>query len=550
MIRFGQLLRLWQIAFIWVKYGLDEVALSVPWLKPFLFLKWFNPTYWLRNRHLTQGERLRAALESLGPIYVKFGQILSTRRDLLPPHIADALAKLQDQVKPFDSNLAVKQIESALGHSIDHLFAQFDQQPLASASIAQVHAAILKNGEEVVVKVLRPGIQKTIHRDIALMKWLARLCERTIKLTRRLRATEIVKEVERTLKDELDLTIEGANAAQLKRNLQGCSYVFVPKIYWDFSCDSVLVIERISGTQISRVEALKKENVDLKCLAERVIELFYTQAFDHCFFHADMHPGNIFVCTETPRDPKIILVDFGIVGSLDKQDQHYLAANFLAFFKRDYRRVAELHIECGWVPQHARVTEFESAIRAVCEPIFEKPLEDISLGQSLLRLFSMAQRFDMIIQPQLLLLQKTMWNIEGVGRALYPQLDVWNISRPFLENWMKKQVGLCGLFKRVKEQWPQISQTLPELPDILYRLLKDKELESSLARQAREEAFEKRDVKPKRRFGFISGVGLAVLVFGAYSGFHKIDWQSFSSNHSVAIGVAGVIIFGLGWLIR
>lgn len=549
-MKIGQLLRLWQIAFVWVKYGLDEVALSVPWLKPFLFLKYFNPTYWLRNRHLTQGERLRAALESLGPIFVKFGQILSTRRDLLPGHIADALAKLQDQVKPFPSHLAVAQIEQTLGKPINELFAEFEKTPLASASIAQVHAATLHNGEKVVVKVLRPNIHTIIKRDIALMKVLARFCERAIKLTRRLRAIEIVREVERTLNDELDLTREGANAVQLKRNLENNHTVYIPKIHWDFSSDSVLVIERINGVQISNVNALKAKEVNLKLLGERVIELFYTQAFDHCFFHADMHPGNIFVCTENPADPKIILVDFGIAGSLDKADQHYLAANFLAFFKRDYRRVAELHIESGWVPQKTRVTEFESAMRAVCEPIFEKPLKDISLGHTLLRLFSMAQRFDMIIQPQLLLLQKTMWNIEGVGRELYPDLDVWSISKPFLENWMKKQIGVCGFVKRLKDQWPQISESLPELPDMLYRLLKDKQVEQNLVRQAREEAFEHRNEKPKRRFGFISGLGLAIGVFGGYSWLHNVRWHEFTTSHSLVIGVAGLVILGLGWVLR
>jgi len=535
--------RLLKIFYIWIRYGLDEIALSTPWLSPFKFIVWLNPLYWLSHRKLSQGERLKLALEKLGPLFIKFGQILSTRRDFLPEEISQELAKLQDHVRPFDSNLAIKIIEQSLRAPISSFFSDFDPKPLASASIAQVHSAKLKNNQEIVIKVLRPGIEKIIRQDIALMYFLARLSQKTMRLSRRLKAVDIVAEIERTILDELDLMREGANAVQLRRNNQDnpkkfkagldnklkFSWLKIPEIYWEYSSAQILVMERIYGISISNLPELKKAEINCSLLAERMIQLFYQQAFNDCFFHADMHPGNIFVSRENPEDPVIQLVDFGIVGSLDETDQHYLAANFLAFFKQDFKQVAKLHIESGWVPQKTRVDEFESAMRAVCEPIFDKPLKDISLGQTLMRLIQIAQRFDMIIQPQLLLLQKTLWNIEGIGRNLYPDLDIWKISKPFLENWMKEQIGFKGVLKKIKQDWPSISQSLPQIPGILLSILKNERQRLVQLRDQKEKISEQ-DLnltesnfvlaqsysKTKTRFlsGFLLGLGLGVVSLG------------------------------------
>lgn len=446
-MKIGQWFRLIQIAYIWSKYGLDDIAFSVPLLRAFRFLLYLNPLNWFRKQSLSHGERLRFAFEKLGPIAVKFGQILSTRRDFLPDHVAEALAKLQDQVKPFPSEQAIAVVEQSLGKKISEVFDDFDPKPLASASIAQVHTAKLKTGEEVVLKILRPDIRKIIKRDIALMYTIAKICDRTIKASRRLRPIEIVREIERTVIHELDLMREGANAAQLKRNAVDEPYLYVPTIYWEHTSERVLVMEKISGTSIANIPVLQAKNTDLKKLAERLFEVFYKQVFDDCFFHADLHPGNIFVAEGPGNDPSLIAVDFGIIGTLNKDDQRYLAGNFLAFFKQDYRRVAELHIESGWVPAHKSVEELESALRTVCEPIFEKPLSEISMGQTLMRLIQIAQQFDMVIQPQLLLLQKTILNIEGLGKTLYPDMNLWETAKPYLEKWMKRQVGAKGFLR-------------------------------------------------------------------------------------------------------
>jgi ubiquinone biosynthesis protein len=362
---------------------------------------------------------------------------------------------------------------------LEQVFSEFEAQPLASASVAQVHAATLLTGEKVVVKVIRPDIEIVLKQDIALLYMLARMLERFAPETKRLRLQEVVAELERNVFDELDLMKEAASCSQLKRNFQFSTMLYVPEIYWDFCRRNVLVMERIQGVPVTNLAVLKAHNVNLKLLAERGVEIFYTQVFRDCFFHADMHPGNIFVSIENPADPKYIAVDFGIMGTLSKEDQHYLAANFLAFFKRDYRRVAELHVESGWVPKDTRVDILESALRTVCEPIFEKPLKDISFGQTLFRLFQIARKFNMEVQPQLLLLQKTLLNIEGMGRELYPELDLWATAKPFLENWMREQVGLKGLWRRFKAQLPLMSERLPEVPDLLYKFLKNHQAHSS-----------------------------------------------------------------------
>ena len=399
---------------------------------------------------MDRGERLRKAIEQLGPIFVKFGQILSTRRDLLADDLADELKNLQDQVPAFSSKSAIQIIESSLNLSVKDAFLQFEEQPMASASIAQVHAAQLQSGQDVVVKVIRPDIEKTIRIDIALMLVMARLLEKYWADGKRLHPVDVVKDYQTTILDELDLQREAANTSQLKRNFSESNLIYIPEIYWDYTAQHVLVMERIYGVPIADVAQLHKADVDLKLLAERGVEIFFTQVFRDSFFHADMHPGNIFVDINNPRDPRYIAIDCGIVGSLDQEDQNYLARNLLAFFNRDYRQVAKLHVSSGWVPAHTRVNEFEAAIRTVCEPIFEKPLKDISFGQFLVRLFQTARRFDMEVQPQLVLLQKTLLNIEGLGRQLYPELDLWSTAHPYLENWMRERIAPPNLFKAIQ----------------------------------------------------------------------------------------------------
>lgn len=427
----------------------------------FLFL--LNPWRWFCHPTRARGERVRLALEGLGPIFIKFGQLLSTRRDLLPDDVADQLALLQDQVPPFASADAVSIIEQSLGQPLAELFASFEMEPIASASVAQVHGARLHTGESVVVKVIRPGIEKTIRQDLALLYLMARIIRRIAVDGRRLRPVDVVRDYEQTILDELDLQREAANASQLKRNFADSRILHVPQIYWDYSAKPVLVMERVFGVPISDLERLQAAGTDMKKLAERGVEIFFTQVFRDSFFHADMHPGNIFVSLDDPKDPQYIAVDCGIVGSLNSTDQSYLARNLLAFFQQDYRRVAQLHIDSGWVPQDTPVLAFEAAIRTVCEPIFEKPLKDISFGQLLVRLFQIARRFNMEVQPQLVLLEKTLLNIEGLGRQLYPDLDLWQTAKPFLERWMQQRVGPQGLYKRLRAQAPELIEQAPEL---------------------------------------------------------------------------------------
>jgi ubiquinone biosynthesis protein len=467
MIRPAQLLRLVHINFVLVRHGLDEIILATHLFRFFRFLYYLAPWNWVPRQREPRAVRIRKALEELGPIYVKFGQILSTRRDLLPDDIAEELARLQDRVPPFPGARAKAMIEAAEGQSVDAMFLAFDETPLASASIAQVHAARLHDGTDVVVKVLRPNIRQYIRRDVSLLRTIAVMAERYWRESRRLRPGEVIAEFEKTLYDELDLLREAANASQLRRNFRDSDMLYVPEVHWAYCRPNVMVMERISGISVTNIAALSASGIDLKSLAERGVELFFTQVFRHNFFHADMHPGNIFV---SPAG-QYMAVDFGIMGTLNPVDQRYLAENFLAFFRRDYRRVAELHVESEWVPSDTRVDEFESAIRTVCEPIFEKPLKEISFGHVLLRLFQTARRFNMEIQPQLVLLQKTLLNIEGLGRQMYPDLDLWRTAKPFLERSMSEQIGVRALVRNLKESVPTVSETLPELPLLAHKLL-------------------------------------------------------------------------------
>ena len=463
--------RLLRIQQILLHHGLDELVLGLPWLKPVRFLRWLSPNTWRIRHHGPRGERIRLALEELGPIYVKFGQAVSTRRDLLPDDIADELEKLQDQVTPFPGEQARKIVEQQLGRPLVQVFSEFDTTALASASIAQVHAARLRTGESVVVKVLRPKIETRIREDVALMAMFARLLQRFIPESRRLRPVAVVAEFEKTIMDELDLVREAANAAELRRHFEDSEILYVPKVYFDWTRPRVLVIERIHGIPVTEREAMVRTGVDLKLLAERGVEIFFTQVFRDNFFHADMHPGNIFVDPEYPA--RYMAVDFGIVASLSEADQYYLASNLLAFFNRDYRKVAVMHVESGWVPPDVRVEEFEGAIRAVCEPIFSKPLGEISYGQLLLRLFQTARRFRMEVQPQLVLLQKTLLQIEGLGRQLYPELDLWQTAKPYLEDWFKRRVHPKTLLTKTRDQIPLWAEQLPEVPTWALRLLND-----------------------------------------------------------------------------
>jgi ubiquinone biosynthesis protein len=508
----SRLFRLIRINFILVRYGLDEIILSAPWFYPIRFLTYFNPYYWILKNKLSRGERIRLAIEALGPIFIKAGQVASTRGDLLPEDIAEELSKLQDQVPPFCGELATKMIEESLKANISDVFLEFDKNALASASVAQVHAAKLLDGKSVVVKVLRPNIRRMIERDLDLLYVLAKLADRYWKNSRRFKPREMVDEIAHTLYDELDLMREGANASQLRRNFQHSPLLYIPEIHWTYCRSNVLVMERIEGIPVHNVRALRDAGFNMKKLAERGIEIFFTQVFRDCFFHADMHPGNIFVSTSDKEAPQYIAVDFGIVGSLNTKDQRYLAENMLAFFKRDYQRVAELHLESGWLPPETRIDQFEGAIRAVCEPIFERPLKDISFGQLLLRLFQTARRFEINIQPQLILLQKTLLNIEGVGRQIYPELDLWTTAAPYLEKWLKQQVGVKSFLRRMRENLPYWSEKLPEIPGMLYETLSEIRQEKEEVRFAKKTQSEKPIIRMKRYFWF--GLGTAFIASG------------------------------------
>jgi ubiquinone biosynthesis protein len=454
----ARLARLARIFAVGLRFGLYEF---IPGLSDNTLLLLF------KSKDKPRGQRLREALEALGPIFVKFGQVLSTRRDLVPLDIADELAKLQDQVPPFPSEQAVAEIERALGKPIHELFDSFEQQPVASASIAQVHFATLHDGREAAVKVLRPQVEAAVARDVALLETAAALIERLWADGRRLKPRQVVAEFARHLDDELDLMREAANASQLRRNFAGSKMLLVPEVYWDFCSQRVMVMERMGGVPISQRKLLEERGVDIPALARAGVEICFTQVFRDGFFHADMHPGNILVTD----DGKYVALDFGIMGTLTEGDKQYLARNFLAFFNRDYRRVAQAHLDAGWVPAGTRVDEFEVAIRAVCEPVFARPLKEIYFGRLLLRLFQTARRFNMEVQPQLVLLQKTLLNIEGLGRELDPDLDLWRTAKPYLERWMSEQLGWRGLARAIRQEAPFWAATLPQLPRLVHRAL-------------------------------------------------------------------------------
>jgi ubiquinone biosynthesis protein len=466
--------RLLQIQRALVRHRLDEFVRATHMYRPLRYLYFFSPWTWFqRSIGGSRGERLRLALEELGPIFVKFGQALSTRRDLLPIDVADELVKLQDSVPPFSGDVAIAMVEKTFGKPLGEIFDGFEATPLAAASIAQVHAATLKSGEEVVVKILRPGMREVIDLDLEVLDALAGLADEYWIEARPVRPIEVVHEYRKTVTDELDLMREAGNAAQLKRNFSGSPLLYVAQIHWDYCRQNVMVMERIHGVIVSQVGELRARGTDIPKLAENGVEIFFTQVFRHNFFHADMHPGNIFVQVDDPKNPRYAAVDFGIVGTLQPRDQHYLAENFMAFFNRDYGRIARLHIESGWVPKGTRVDELESAVRTVCEPIYNKPLKEISFAQVLLRLFETARRFDMRVQPQLILLQKTLFNIEGLGRQLYPELDLWKTAQPVLSEWMRERTRPRTILKEIRAHLPDALMTLRQVPQILQSAVRE-----------------------------------------------------------------------------
>jgi len=479
--RWRTLRRVLSIQRILVKYGLDDFIRETHLLRPLRFFFYVLPRR--RDTSAPLGERIRLALEELGPIFVKFGQALSTRRDLLPVDIADELAKLQDSVPPFPAEQAIAILNDVYGEPVEQVFKRFDTEPLAAASIAQVHTAQLQSGQEVVVKLLRPGVQDQIEGDLDVLRMIAGLAAQYWEHGKRLRPLDVVAEYERTIIDELDLMREAANAAQLKRNFGVSDMLYVPDVYWDYCRPEVLVQERIYGIPISDMDALRKSGANIQVLAENGVEIFFTQVFRHNFFHADMHPGNIFVIATDPDKPKYAAVDFGIVGTLSPEDRYYLANNFLAFFDRDYHRIAKLHVDSGWVPEGTRIDQLETAVRTVCEPIFNKPLSEISFAQVLMRLFRVAQRFNVEVQPQMILLHKTLFNIEGLGRELYPQLDLWKTAHPVLKRWMNDQVGPRAMLDDFRENLPQLRQALRDLPTVLKQIADQASSEDPAARK-------------------------------------------------------------------
>ncbi|AHF74840.1 Ubiquinone biosynthesis monooxygenase UbiB [Candidatus Sodalis pierantonius str. SOPE] len=538
---FGEIRRLYLIIRVMLSYGLDELIPRTRLTLPLRLGR--NLLFWMPNNHGQRmlGERLRLALQELGPVWIKFGQMLSTRRDLFPPAIADQLAMLQDRVQPFDGALARTHIERSMGQSLENWFDDFQQEPLASASIAQVHTARLKNGKEVVIKVIRPDILPMIKADMRLMYRLASWVPHLLPNGRRLRPVEVVLEYEKTLLNELNLLREAANAIQLRRNFEGSPMLYIPEVYPDYCSETMMVMERIYGVPVNDVAALEKQGTNMKLLAERGVQVFFTQVFRDSFFHGDMHPGNIFVSFEHPENPQYIGIDCGIVGSLNKEDKRYLAENFIAFFNRDYRKVAELHVDSGWVPPDTNVEDFEFAIRTVCEPIFEKPLAEISFGYVLLNLFNTARRFNMEVQPQLVLLQKTLLYIEGVGRQLYPQLDLWKTAKPFLEEWIKDQVGLPAILRALKEKAPYWAEKLPELPELVYDGFKQHRLlQKSVDRLSVEMRVHHVRQSQSR---FLFGIGATLLLSGTFLMTQSAD----ESSLPAWLMAAGIVSWIIGW---
>jgi len=541
MISFSVAGRLLTIHRVLVRYGLDDFVRATHLYRPLRFFFWLSPWTWFSRRRGTRGERLRRALEDLGPIFVKFGQVVSTRRDLLPPDIADELAKLQDRVPPFEGAAARARIEEALGRPVTKLFSAFDETALAAASIAQVHAARLTDGREVVVKVLRPGMREVIGRDLEVLHALAGLAEDYWPDSRRFRPREAVLEYEKTILNELDLMREAGNASQLKRNFAGDPKLHVPEVHWDLCRREVMVMERIRGVPISEVGRLRELGTDIPKLAENGVTIFFTQVFRHNFFHADMHPGNIFVDVSDPANPRYAAVDFGIVGSLDPRDQLYLAGNFLAFFERDYHKVAVLHLESGWIPSGTPVHEIESAVRTISEPIFDRPLKEISFALVLLNLFEVARSFQMQIQPQLILLQKTLLNIEGLGRQLYPELDLWKTALPILRDWMRERNSPRALLSNLRTHWPDIAETVRELPVIARRAVR-RAYEDELVVRTESEALERLRAELRRDRRRSDAIIAAAAVF-----LGGIVWLSLATQPSWLgwLFTAG----GAGWLL-
>ena len=547
-MRLRVLARLIQIERVLVRHRLDDFVRATHLYRPLRFVFFISPWTWFqRGSDLSRGARLRLALVELGPIFVKFGQALSTRRDLLPADIADELAKLQDKVPPFPGALARAMIERSYGEPLDTRLRAFEETPLAAASIAQVHAAQLPDGREVIVKVLRPGMRATIELDIEVLYTIAGMAARWWAPSRRLKPMEIVREYEKTVLDELDLLREAANASQLKRNFAGSALLYVPEIYWDHCRTDVLVMERIRGIPIGDLARLTELGTDFKRLAENGVEIFFTQVFRHNFFHADMHPGNIFVLLEDPSMPRYAAVDFGIVGTLDLRDQRYLAENFLAVFDRDYRRVATLHVQSGWVPPDTRVDEMESAVRTICEPIFDRPLKEISFGTVLLRLFEALRRFNGQIQPQLLLLQKTLLNVEGLGRQLYPELDIWQTASPVLRRWMRERVSPRTVLRELRRGFPDALDVLKALPQLARRAIEqaqDGQLRVPVDTQALDEL--RTALTEQSRRSDLVQIG-AVLLLAA------VLWFGLSMHprwFAFLIGAAGLISWVSAWLRR
>jgi len=530
--------RLLKILRVLFSERVDEL-LPQPKKGPLRAFVWLIPSVRMKR---SRGERLRDALQALGPVFVKFGQMLSTRRDLLPPDIAGPLAELQDRVKPFPGDRSRAIIEADLECSIDDVFAEFSSEVMASASVAQVHAARLKTGEEVIVKVIRPGIEKVIEEDLKLMMTIARFVEKNFVDGKRLKLVQVVSDYRMTILDELDLMREAANTALIRRNFEHSDICYVPQIYWDYTRRNVKVEERVYGIPISQIDVFKEKNVNMEKLAERGVEIFFTQVFDHSFFHADMHPGNVFVDISDPENPVYKAIDFGIVGTLDPESQAYLAQNLIAFFDRDYRAVAELHVESGWVPKNTNIGEFESAIRTVCEPIFQKPLGEISFGVLLVRLFEVARRFQMEVQPQLVLLQKTLLNIEGLGRELYPELDLWNTGKPFLERWVKERLGLKGIADYAKRnvsrwavQFPAITNTILTTPDRLGRL---ELIQNEQVKALKHIADESKKQRTSRQISTLFGVLGLIVASGAMITEH--DWLA--SHWPLAVGILSLVL--------
>ena len=534
----GSSFRLLKILRVLFSERIDEL-LPQPKRRFLKALAWCAPS--VRDKR-SRGERLKDALQTLGPVFVKFGQMLSTRRDLLPPDIAGPLAELQDRVKPFSEKVSRSIIETDLDCSIDEIFSEFASEVMASASVAQVHAAQLKTGEKVIVKVIRPGIEKVIEEDLKLMMTIAKFVEKNFIDGKRLKLVQVVSDYRMTILDELDLMREAANTALIRRNFIDSPICYVPKIYWDYTRRNVMVEERVYGTPISRIDIFKDKKVNMERLAERGVEIFFTQVFDHSFFHADMHPGNVFVDISDPENPIYKAVDFGIVGTLDPTSQAYLAQNLIAFFDRDYRAVAELHVESGWVPKDTNIGEFESAIRTVCEPIFQKPLGEISFGILLIRLFEVARRFQMEVQPQLILLQKTLLNVEGLGRELYPELDLWKTGKPFLDRWVKERLGARGIadyarmnISRWAVQFPALTNAVLSAPERLERL------EAIQTQQAESLSYIAREAKKRRLSRYVSAMlGVFGLILSGSALIADHDW--FAMYWPLTIAVLSLVL--------